>query len=197
VPSTVFAYASRDRIFYRVIVGDTPHAIADAFGVTVDELRSWNAIEPAARLQEGMTLQVFVTKGADLSKVVFSKEGDVHIVAVGSDEFYAIEEAQKGNKRVTVYAAGGETLEQLGKKYGVKPASMEKINRRPRTDVLAKGEAVIVYVPAKNAPADKPASPAPTAIAVDDQPAVPSPSTTPTDDPDDAPATPESEKKPE
>jgi hypothetical protein len=141
-----------------------------------------------------MTLQVFVTKGADLSKVVFSKEGDVHIVAVGSDEFYAIEEAQKGNKRVTVYAAGGETLEQLGKKYGVKPASMEKINRRPRTDVLAKGEAVIVYVAAKNAPADKdkPAAPAPTAIAVDDQPATPAPTTT--DDPDDAPATTDDKK---
>src|SRR5207302_1174832 len=63
VPSTVFAFASRDRVFYRVIVGDTPRAISDAFGVTVDELRTWNAIEPAARLQEGMTLQLFVTKG--------------------------------------------------------------------------------------------------------------------------------------
>ena len=157
VPGTTFAYPDRQRLFYRVIVGDTPRDVADAFGVTVDELRSWNAIEPTARLQEGMTLQLFVPKGADLSRVVAMKETDVKVIAVGSDEFYSIEEAQKGRKRATVYASGGETVEQVGKKYGLSAGSMEKINRRPRNDVLAKGEAVIVYVPIE---ATTPAPPA-------------------------------------
>ncbi|MEO7096317.1 MAG: LysM peptidoglycan-binding domain-containing protein, partial [Polyangiales bacterium] len=146
VPSVTFAYPDRQRVFYRVVVGDTPRDIAAAFAVSIDDLRTWNSIEPTARLQEGMTLQVFAPKGADLSKVVAMKEGDVKIVAIGSDDFYAIEEAAKGRKRTTIYATGGETLEKIGKKYELTPGQMEKINRRPRTDVLAKGEAVIVYV---------------------------------------------------
>lgn len=147
VPGVTFAFADRQRLFYRILVGDTAREIADAFGVSVDELKSWNAIEPTARLQEGMTLQLFVPKGADLSRVVFLKEGDVKLLAVGSDAFYDHEEAAKGRKRTTVHAVGGETLDAVGKKHGLTPAVMEKINRRPRSDVLAKGEAVIVYVP--------------------------------------------------
>jgi membrane-bound lytic murein transglycosylase D len=168
VPGVSFAYADRRRVFYRVLVGDTPREIADAFAVTVDELKTWNAIDPTARLQEGMQLQIFVSKTADLSRVVFLKEGDVKLLAVGSDEFYDHEEALKGRKRTTVHATGGESLEALGKKHSVTPAMMEKINRRPRSDVLTKGEAVIVYVPiVKGAPAP------PSAVAEGDLPAVP------------------------
>jgi membrane-bound lytic murein transglycosylase D len=171
VPGVAFAYPDRQRVFYRVLVGDTAREISDAFGVTVDELKTWNAIEPTARLQEGMTLQVFVPKTADLSRVVFLKEGDVKILAVGSDEFYDHEEAAKGRKRTTIHAVGGETLEALGKKHGLSPAMMEKINRRPRSDVLTKGEAVIVYVPIdKSAP--PPAPPTPT-VAESELPALP------------------------
>lgn len=153
VPGVAFAYPDRQRVFYRVLAGDTAREIGDAFGVTVDELKTWNAIEPTARLQEGMMLQVFVPKNADLARVVFLKEGDVKLLAVGSDEFYDHEEAARGRKRTTVHATGGETLEALGKKHGMTPAMMEKINRRPRSDLLVKGEAVIVYIPLdKSAP---------------------------------------------
>jgi membrane-bound lytic murein transglycosylase D len=171
VPSTTFAFPDRQRVFYRVVVGDTPRDIAGAFSVSVDDLRTWNSIEPTARLQEGMTLQIFAPKNADLSRVVAMKEGDVKIVAIGSDDFYAIEEAAKGRKRTTIYAAGGETLEKLGKKYDLTPGQMEKINRRPRTDVLAKGEAVIVYV--KGATAAPGAPPPPNPALANDLPAKP------------------------
>jgi len=170
VPGVTFAYADRQRVFYRVLVGDTPREIADAFGVTVDEVKTWNSIDPTARLQEGMQLQLFVSKSADLSRVVFLKEGDVKILAVGSDEFYDHEEAAKGRKRTTVHATGGETLEAVGKKHGMSAVMMEKINRRPRSDVLAKGEAAIVYVPiAKDAPPPAAA----TAVVEGDLPALP------------------------
>jgi len=168
-----FAYPDRTRHFYKVIVGDTPREIAEAFGVTIDDLKTWNAIEPTARLQEGMTLQIFVPKGADLSRVVAMKEGEVKLLSVGSDEFYAVEEAMKGRKRTTVLATGGETLEAVGKKHGLSAASMEKINRRPRSDVLKAGEAVIVYVAiAKGAAPEKSDKPAPAAPTEADLPAV-------------------------
>jgi membrane-bound lytic murein transglycosylase D len=152
VPPTSFAYADRRRVFYKVLVGDTPRDIADAFGVSLDQLRTWNSIEPSARLQEGMTLQIFVAKDHDLSRVVALEEKQAKIVAVGSDEFYALEEEKKGRRRTTVLAKKGETIESIGKRYGLSAASMEKINRRPRSDVLMAGEAVIVYVPASGPP---------------------------------------------
>ncbi len=113
----------------------------------MDDLKTWNAIEPTARLQEGMTLQVFVPTGTDLSRVVAMNAGEETNLALRSDDSSRAAEAPKGKKRTTVLATGGETLEALGKKHGVSPASMEKINRRPRSDVLKAGEAVIVYVP--------------------------------------------------
>lgn len=171
VPGVAFAYPDRKRVFYRVLVGDTPRDIAEAFAITVDELKTWNAIEPTARLQEGMTLQIFAKKDADLSRVVFMKEGEVKILAVGSDEFYDHLEAEKGRKRTTIHAQGGETLEQVGKKHGLSAAVMEKINRRPRSDVLAKGEAVIVYVPV--AGTKTASAPPPPPIAEGDLPALP------------------------
>lgn len=172
VPAPTFAYADRHRVFYRVVVGDTAREIADAFGVTVDDLKTWNAIEPTARLQEGMTLQLFVPKAADLSRVVYLKEGEVKILAVGSDEFYDAVEAAKGRKRSTVQAKGGETLEQIGKKYSLSAAAMEKINRRPRNDVLKAGEIVTVYVPLPKGTAPA-APPPPAAVAESDLPAAP------------------------
>jgi membrane-bound lytic murein transglycosylase D len=157
VSPTAFAYADRKRVFYKVLVGDTPREIADAFGVSIDQLRSWNSIEPSARLQEGMTLQIFVAKGFELSRVVALEEKQAKVVAVGSDEFYALEEEKKGRRRTTILAKGGETLETVGKRYGLSAGSMEKINRRPRGDVLKAGETVIVYVPASGPPVPVPA----------------------------------------
>lgn len=173
VPGTTFAYPDRKRLFYRVLVGDTPREIAEAFSVSVDDLKTWNAIDPNARLQEGMTVQVFVPKSADLSRVVFLDQGDVKLLVVGSDEFYDHEEAQNGRKRTTILAKGGETLAEIGKKYGLSAGKIEKINRRPRNDVLKAGESVIVYVPiGKSAPPA--AEPEPAAVADADLPAVPS-----------------------
>jgi membrane-bound lytic murein transglycosylase D len=120
IPGVPFHYRDRDRVFYRVLVGDTPRAIADAFSVTLDDLSRWNALDLGARLQDGMALQLFVKKGVDLSRVLAMREPEVRVLAVGSDDFYTYEEAQKGRKRVTVTAKKGDTLE---------------------------GDAVIVYVP--------------------------------------------------
>ena len=145
VPGVSFAYPDRQRLFYRVVTGDTPREIAQAFGVTVDELATWNSIAPSGRLQEGMMLQVFAPRNVDLSGVVALRERDARVVALGSDAFFGLLEAQKGRKRVTIQARGGETLEQVGRGYGVTGGSMERINRRKRSDVLRPGEAVIVY----------------------------------------------------
>jgi membrane-bound lytic murein transglycosylase D len=147
VPPELFVYPDRRRVFYRVVVGDTVKEIAEAFHVTIDDLRRWNDLDPAARLMEGMTLQVFVPTSADLSKVSVLAENDAHVVPVGSAEFFEYWEGVKGKRRVVVQAKAGDTIESIGRRYTVSAATMERINRRTRNEALKEGESVVVYVP--------------------------------------------------
>jgi membrane-bound lytic murein transglycosylase D len=147
VPSDVFVYPNRKRVFYRVLTGDTLKEIASALHTTADELRQWNDVDPSARLEDGMTLQAFVPDDADLSRIAVMPEEDVRVLAVGSDDFFSSLEHDKGFKRVVVRSKAGETIEAIGKRYGVTARTMERVNRRARADVLMAGDAVVVYVP--------------------------------------------------
>ncbi len=147
VPSDVFVYPDRKRVFYRVLIGDTLKEVGSALRVSPDELARWNGLDPAARLQEGMTLQAFVAPDADLTKVVVVPESDVRVVAVGSEEFFAALEHDRNVKRITVVAKEGDTVESIGRRYDVKPGAMERVNHQNRRHALKAGETVVVYVP--------------------------------------------------
>jgi membrane-bound lytic murein transglycosylase D len=147
VPPDVFAYPDRKHVYYRVLVGDTVKEIAAAFHVAVDDLRRWNDLDPVARLIEGMTLQVYVPSATDLGKVIALGERDVRAVAVGTDEFFTYLEQQRGQKRIVVTAHAGDTLDTIGKRYQVPAKTMERMNRKARSEKLDDGESVVVYVP--------------------------------------------------
>jgi membrane-bound lytic murein transglycosylase D len=147
VPADLFVFPDRRRVFYRARVGDTLQDIAAALHVAADDLRRWNDLDPGARLQEGMTLQAFVPRDANLEGVVVSTDADVHVLPVGSEEFFAALERDKGFRRVTVVAKPGDTIESIGRRYDVPARTMERINRRPRGDALAAGDPVVIYVP--------------------------------------------------
>jgi membrane-bound lytic murein transglycosylase D len=108
VPADAFVYPDRRRVFYRVQRGDTLKEIASALHVSPDDLDRWNDLDPSARLQEGMTLQAFVRAAADLSRALVLAESDVVVLPVGSDEFFAALEREKGFRRMTVTAKGGD-----------------------------------------------------------------------------------------
>ncbi len=150
VPADVFVYPDRKRVFYRVLAGDSLRDVATALHVSVDDLRRWNAVDAAARLQQGMTLQAYVPQNADLSGVATVPEADVRVLPVGSEEFFASLEHDRGFKRITVLAKAGDTLESIGKHYEVPVRTMERINRRGRGETLRVGDAVVVYAPASS-----------------------------------------------
>lgn len=145
VPQEAFAYPDRKRVFYRIVTGDTLKDLATRFGVTMDDLRRWNVLDPEARLHDGMTLQVFVPKGHDLASVAVALAKDVRIVAVNSAEFFELWES-KGRTRQVVAAKAGDTLESIGAAHGVSPGLMERINRKGRKDALQVGESVVLYL---------------------------------------------------
>jgi membrane-bound lytic murein transglycosylase D len=151
VPADVPQLPGRKRVFYRVIAGDTLPEIAAAFRVTPDDLRRWNALDPAARLHEGMTMQIFAPASADLTKVVCMTEGDVRCLTMGSEEFFAYFEGLRGRKRTSIVVEEGDTWEKIGKRYNLTPGQLERINQRSRTDKLVAKETIIVYAPATQA----------------------------------------------
>jgi membrane-bound lytic murein transglycosylase D len=160
VPPDVFVYPGRKRVFYRVLTGDTLPDIAAHLHVDVDDLRRWNDLDPAARLQDGMTLQAFVPEGADVSHVTLLGADAVRVLVSGTDELFAYWEGTKGKKRVVVKAKKGDTIEGIGHAHGVNAASMERINGRGRHEALAEGDTVVVYVPAPGAsPGASPVAP--------------------------------------
>jgi membrane-bound lytic murein transglycosylase D len=152
VPTDIFVYPDRRRVFYRVTSGDTLADVAGEFHVSVDEVRRWNDLDPAALLQEGMTLQLFVPNDADLSHAVVLSENEVKVVPAGSEEFATYWEGLRGKKRIRVSAKAKDTLESIGRRYGVSAATMERINRRGRFEALKEGVPVVLYVPDKNPP---------------------------------------------
>lgn len=149
VPQDVFVYPDRRRVFYRVQVGDTVRELCTQFKVSPDDVRRWNGIDTSARLVEGMTVQLFVPRDTDLSRVVVLSEGDVRTVVAGTDEFLEHWD-DKGRRRLVVHAQAGDTLASIGKKHGVSTAMMERINRRGRSEKLAEGDAVVVWAPGPN-----------------------------------------------
>jgi membrane-bound lytic murein transglycosylase D len=155
VPNRSFDYGDKKRVFYRVVSGDTAAGVAAAFRVSPQELADWNTLDVQARLEPGMSLQVFVAKNADLSKVLHVPEAHAKILVAGSPEFVEHFEAQNGKKRLVVAAREGDTLATIGKRYGMTIGQMERINRRGRSEQLALGERVIVYTEkSKPAPGD-------------------------------------------
>jgi membrane-bound lytic murein transglycosylase D len=161
VPAHEFQVEGTRRVFYRVIAGDTLDAISQAFDVSTEDLRKWNEIDPAARLFDGMSLQVFVESDAELDDVRYLEEKDTHVVSLGSEAFFAKLEKEKGFRRAVVIAKQGETLESVGRRYGVAAKTMERVNQKSRKDTLAAGTRVIVYLPAVKARASASAKPPP------------------------------------
>ncbi len=151
VPADVYVYPDRTRVFYKVKAGDTTPKLAEAFGVTTDELRRWNTLDLRARLLDGMTLQVFVKDPHKLAQARVLGEAEVRPIVAGSEEFFAHFE-EKGRKRIVVQAMAGETLESIGKRHGVSAKLMERINRRGKSEPLVVGESVVLYVPPSDGP---------------------------------------------
>ncbi len=146
LPPSSFVYADRERVFYRLLPGDTLDSVATAFGVRPEELVLWNGLEEHARLQSEMVLSVFVPKGAELSGVRFARERNTgKRLDAGSPAFLAHFEAEQGRQRLSISAREGDTLQAIGRRYGLSAGMMERINHRARSERLSEGTPVVVY----------------------------------------------------
>jgi membrane-bound lytic murein transglycosylase D len=137
--------ADATRVFYPVAAGDSLDSVAAAFGVTRADLLAWNALDPDARLQDGMVLQVFAKKSVELKRLRHLKESEVKVLVAGTPAFFDHFEGLNGKRRLLVTVKKGDTLASIGRRYDMSIGWMERINRRSRSDGLEVGETVVVY----------------------------------------------------
>jgi membrane-bound lytic murein transglycosylase D len=155
VPDRSFSYEGRERVFYRARDGDGLDEIADAFGVRTDELVEWNNVDPTAKLHPRMVLQIFVRKDFDPAGVMVLDPAKVRVVTLGSEEFLELETARRGKKRLYYTAKAGDTLAKLGRRYGLTPGDLARINRFSYNTELHEGDRVVVYSPTGDAPHER------------------------------------------
>lgn len=135
--------AGRRRVFYRVVPGDDLPTVARALGVRQEDLLAWNALDPMARLQVGMWLQVYLS--ADPPDARVWEESEVDVVRRGSEEFYDRTVASDGRVRVRITVCEGDTMRSVASRYGLSVGSLARINRRSRHSTLRPGEHLVVY----------------------------------------------------
>src|SRR5439155_3666101 len=147
VPDRSFNYDGRERVFYRTRDGDGLDEVADVFGVHADDLVEWNNLDASAKLHPGMVLQVFVRKDFDPSGVMLLDPSRVRVVTLGSEEFLELETARRGKKRLMYTCKAGDTLTKLGRRYGLTPGDLARINRFAYNTELHDGDRIVVYSP--------------------------------------------------
>ena len=152
VPDRAFGYDGRERVFYRTRDGDGIDDVADAFGVRGEDLIEWNNLDPGAKLHPKMVLQIFVRKDFDPAGCVLLDPAKVRVVTLGSEEFLELETARRGKKRLTYTAKAGDTLAKIGRRYGLTPGDLARINRFSYNTELHEGDRVVVYSPTGEMP---------------------------------------------
>ena len=152
VPDRSFGYDGRERVFYRTRDGDGLDEIADVFGVRPEDLVEWNNLDPDAKLHPRMVLQIFVRKDFDPAGVQLLDPTQVRVVTLGSEEFLELETARRGKKRLFYTAKAGDTLAKLGRRYGLTPGDLARINRFSYNTELHDGDRIVVYSPTGDAP---------------------------------------------
>src|SRR5204863_1906821 len=137
---------------YRTRDGDSIDEVAETFAVRADDLMEWNNLDSAAKLQPRLVLQIYVRKDFDPAGVMLLDPGKVRVVTLGSEEFLELETARRGKKRLYYTAKAGDTLVKLGRRYGLTPGDLARINRFSYNTELHEGDRVVVYSPTGDAP---------------------------------------------
>jgi len=152
VPEKVFSYPGRERVFYRVVAGDTLESVAGVMHVATEDLAEWNSLDAAANLQVGMVFQAFVPESFDGKNVALLDPATLQIVTLGSEEFLELAAARRGKTRLQYKAREGDTLNKIARRYGLSPGDLARINRFSWTTELKEGDKVIVYSPTTEMP---------------------------------------------
>ena len=147
IPDKDFVVPNKQRVFYRVVSGDTVSSVAKALAVKPADLRTWNGLDDEGKLHPKMVLVAWLPPKFDAAKheVSFLDENELEIVTRGSPEHLDLAEKRAGRVRTEYVAKAKEKLSDIAKKFGMGSHDLARINRISYDTVLEKGQSCIVY----------------------------------------------------
>lgn len=147
VPDKDLAIPGKQRVFYRVVAGDTVRGVARALDLKARQLIAWNGLDDDGKLHPRMVLQAFVAPDfdPDAHHVSLLDPDSLVVVTRGSDEHLDIAEARTGRMRTEYTCKGKEKLADIAKKYGMGSHDLARINQISYNAVLDPGTKIIVY----------------------------------------------------
>jgi membrane-bound lytic murein transglycosylase D len=147
IPDKDFVAPNKQRVFYRVVSGDTLASVAKALAVPVADLRTWNGLDEDGKLHPKMVLVAWLSPQFDAAKheVSFLDETQLEVVTRGSPEHLDLAEQRAGRVRTEYVAKAKEKLADIAKKFGMGSHDLARINRISYDTVLEKGQSCIVY----------------------------------------------------
>jgi LysM repeat protein len=147
VPNPSAKVKGKVRWFYRVVYGDTQYGIAEKFAVDRMDLARWNGLDPEAFLHPRMVLQVWTSKNFSPKKAKISvlSPKRLKLVQSGSEDHLNIAEERIGRKRIRYSPKKPESLETIGRRFGLSQYDLSRINMLDPHTVVAPGESVLVY----------------------------------------------------
>ncbi len=135
-------------VFFRTNRASTPPDLERALGVRWSDLVRWNDLDPRARLQSGIVLQLLVPQAFDgaAQHVALLERSEVEHVIRGSRAHIEAELARRGKLRRAYRVRAGETLEKIGGRLDLTTGDLSRINAFAREHVPEAGEVLVVYV---------------------------------------------------
>jgi len=160
VPDKDLTIEGKQRVFYRVVSGDTLASVAKALGVKQSELVNWNALDDGGKLHAKMVLQAFVADDFDPDKHHVSLLDNEQLIVVtrGSEEHLDLAEARTGRVRSEYVCKSKEKLAEVAKRYGMTSHDLARINQISYDTTLEPGQKIVVYSvsdPGRSARADE------------------------------------------
>lgn len=152
VPSASFDYGdTRVHYIYRANAGDRPRDIARALRLNAADIAIWNAVEPDAKLRDGMYLQLYLDPAVEVESLAIQKADNYQVVAYGSEEYKKLyiakraTERKKGSGRRYHKVRAGQSLWTIARKYRTTVKQIKRLNPKLRRDnTLQPGEKVRV-----------------------------------------------------
>ncbi|MEZ4427109.1 MAG: LysM peptidoglycan-binding domain-containing protein [Nannocystaceae bacterium] len=175
-------------VFFEATRATTPRGLSEAFSASWEQIVAWNDLDPQARIQPGQLLQMVVADdfSAERARVTVFERSEVELTIRGTRDHIEAALARRGLVRRAYKARRGDTLEKIGKKFGLSAGDLARINGFSRKHEPDKGELVIVYVESgKTRGTVKAPAPEPTTVTEAAPPAAPpakptKPTSTPT-----------------
>ncbi|MCX4243197.1 transglycosylase SLT domain-containing protein [Paraliomyxa miuraensis] len=139
-------------VFLETNRASTPPDLERALGVRWSDLVRWNDLDPRARLQSGLWLQVLVPEGFDASarNVEIWEPAQVEHVVRGSRAHLEAELRRRGKVRRGYRARSGDTLAKIGTRFDLTVGDLSRINQVPRERDPTVGDLLVVYVDPKH-----------------------------------------------